>query len=786
MKFWTILAATTIFAASVPALAQTEAGKPAFRVPIGGTSSSTSGPATYAWMQTVGTCSNACGTGSRATTYQCQNVNDYDFGGSGYGAPEADSFCSASGPRPSSTSAACTNFSGCSYDWVKPPVSTTIVAKPDPSGGTYPLGAIGDCSYAKRVFAPYCQRAGSPAVTMSNGDHAFCSNDRPDYNDVANGVPDALGYDRTTEVISACVPGSRDYAWKTSAWTAGTNTCSTSNTETRTVQCVLKFNGSIQPDSNCAGITKPAETQPGAANYSSCTYSWDVGGYGAYSSTCSDSATRTRTVTCRRSNGDSVADSQCSGTKPATSETGPNTSECGYAWTTPTEWSYADTCSSSTTRTRSTSCRRSDGKIVADGLCTAAKPSTSESGVSNFASCTYTPRDQGKTACTAQGTQQQYWDCTRSDGQTGFPASYCGKTNPENLTCTPPPPVYTYTPQYRGETACSASQKQVYWDCTRNDGATGFPASNCGKTNPETQSCVMPVTYSPRNRGETACSGGQKQVYWDCLGSDGSVAPASSCGKTSPETQGCVMPVTYTPRYQGESACSNSQKQVYWDCAGSDGSSAPASACGKTSPETQSCTMPVTYSWQTGGWSGYNSTCSDSATRTRSVWCQGSDGSRPGDAPCGGARPSASETTGIYSSCGYTSVEGQKSACTNGTATTPLQCRRSDGVYVANSFCGTGNTKTESCSTGQPNGYCLAAYTEMNDMANVQAADGYESADRTRYNIPGPIKYGNERFWLHPETKCSSGYAGWGSSVGSGFPYGGNCWDYGVMCMSRQ
>ena len=104
MRFAALLATTLMMAVSTPSMAQ-EKGTPAFRVPIGGSTSTNSAPPSYAWMQTVGTCSNACGDGTRTTSYQCQNVSDYDFSGGGYGAPEADSNCTATRPAPSSCAA---------------------------------------------------------------------------------------------------------------------------------------------------------------------------------------------------------------------------------------------------------------------------------------------------------------------------------------------------------------------------------------------------------------------------------------------------------------------------------------------------------------------------------------------------------------------------------------------------------------------------------------------------------------------------------------------------------
>jgi hypothetical protein len=707
MRFMTLLAATALVALTPSARAQTAAGTPAFRVPIGSGTTASSGPGTYAWMQNVGTCSNACGNGTRPTTYQCQNISEYDFGGAGYGSPEAESLCSATAAKPNATSDSCTNYSGCSYDWVKPPVSTTILPKPgNPDGGTFPPGAIPACSYAKRVYAPYCKRDGTPSVTLPAGDHAFCRNDLPDYNDVASNSPDALGYDRNQDDSSGCVIGARDHEWKFDSVKTQPSTCSANPVTVNSFRCVQKYNGATKPDSFCAGVTVPAPgiNQAMPANYSSCTKTWESSAWSAYSSTCSDAAVRTRTVLCRRSDGTAVADGECSGTKPATSETSQNLTDCGHSWSTPSAWTYASGCSSNTTRTRTTSCVRSDGKTVADSSCSAsARPSTSETGVSNFDSCTYVPRDQGSTAC-ANSQKQQYWDCTRSDGQTGFPANYCGKTNPETQTCTMPP-VYTYAPTNRGETACSNGQKTVYWDCTRNDGATGYPASMCGKTNPETQGCL---SYTPRSRGESACVASRKDLYWDCLGSDGNAYPAANCGKTNPENVACTMQYTWNWSAGGWGATTggcpgSSTRSRAVSCVRNDGYVDSDQFCnaGARPASTETTACPYTWSWATGAWSGYNSGCSASATRTRSVVCQRNDGYVDSDQFCNAAsRPGASETTSVYSSCTYSSQQdGGFTECQNSTQSVALRCQRSDGTYVANSNCGTADRATQSCNS---------------------------------------------------------------------------------------
>lgn len=540
---------------------------------------------------------------------------------------------------------------------------------------------------------------------MPAGDHAFCRNDLPDYAQVAAGEPDSLGYDRNTDAESACVTGPRDNEFVYGNWGAWNSTCSTSATRTRPAQCTRKYNGKSLDEAQCAGITKDAsQTQQVLTG---CTYKWNVGEFGSYDSGCSDTARRTRSVSCIRSDRTTVDDGSCSGagTKPATTETSAQYSSCTYAWGTPTEWgAWSDGCSANANRTRTVSCMRSNGAVVAEAMCSGsgARPATSENG-SNYAGCSYTPRDMGRTEC-ANSQLQQYWDCTRQDGQTGFPANYCGKTNPETKSCTMPP-VYTYSPTNRGETACSNGQKTVYWDCTRNDGATGYPASMCGKSNPETQGCLG---YTPRSRGESACVASRKDLYWDCLGSDGNAYPAANCGKTNPENVACTMQYTWNWSTGGWGATTGgcpgrSTRSRTVSCVRSDGYVDSDQNCNAgtrpASSETTAC--PYTWNWAAGGWSGYNSGCSASATRTRSVVCQRNDGYADSDQFCNaGTRPAASETTPVYSSCTYSSQQdGGFSECQNSTQSVALRCQRSDGTYVANSNCGTGDRATQSCNS---------------------------------------------------------------------------------------
>ena len=166
-----LLAASMLATVGTPfaAAAQTAQGTPAFRVPIGSSTTTSSVPPVYAWMQSVSECSSTCGSGTRSTDYQCQNASDFDYSGAGYGAPEADALCTASaGPKPASSTSSCTNYSACSYDWVRP--TPTQVAQ---ANGADQAGRVG-CGWVHETFSPYCQRtegdptSSSPRPTTSS------------------------------------------------------------------------------------------------------------------------------------------------------------------------------------------------------------------------------------------------------------------------------------------------------------------------------------------------------------------------------------------------------------------------------------------------------------------------------------------------------------------------------------------------------------------------------------------------------------------------------------------
>src|SRR5690606_28329473 len=154
------------------------------------------------------------------------------------------------------------------------------------------------------------------------------------------------------------------------------------------------------------------------------------GAWGGWNSTCSANATRTRSVSCRRSDGTTVANSECTSRGVAltpTSQTSAQYSGCSYsavfgAWS-----GWSSTCSSSATRTRTASCRRSDGTTVANAECTnrgvALSPTSETTGV--YSGCTYALEAEEWSTCSSSGTQSRAVQCRRSDGNL-VPTGNCG------------------------------------------------------------------------------------------------------------------------------------------------------------------------------------------------------------------------------------------------------------------------------------------------------------------------------------------------------------------------
>ena len=109
------------------------------------------------------------------------------------------------------------------------------------------------------------------------------------------------------------------------------------------------------------------------------SFSWSVGSWSDWSSTCARNAVRTRSVICRDDNGQAANDAACSGSKPESSQTQTIQTGCViYNWQ-PGEWSeWSSHCSEEAERTRTVSCVGSDGSPASDDMCVGTRPETSQ------------------------------------------------------------------------------------------------------------------------------------------------------------------------------------------------------------------------------------------------------------------------------------------------------------------------------------------------------------------------------------------------------------------------
>jgi hypothetical protein len=152
-------------------------------------------------------------------------------------------------------------------------------------------------------------------------------------------------------------------------WSAPTSTCSASASQTRTYQC-RRSDGTIVAGSECTnrgvGIT---ETSTGP-NYSGCSYSASFGNW----STCTG-GNQTRPVTCTRSDGVQVDAANCGFSSGQTQQS----QNCAtYDWEVGTYGGWSSCSNSSRFRTRTVTCMANPGGAVADSNCSASKPQTTE------------------------------------------------------------------------------------------------------------------------------------------------------------------------------------------------------------------------------------------------------------------------------------------------------------------------------------------------------------------------------------------------------------------------
>lgn len=171
---------------------------------------------------------------------------------------------------------------------------------------------------------------------------------------------------------------------------------------TRDYWCVNP-GGQVKPDERCThhGIEIPVHYEI-VERLDGCSYEWSIGEWSAPDNSCSAEALQTRSVTCLRSDGMTVADAECGlESKPESSRTVEDFSGCTYSWNTGDfgacaggggewaagAWSPLSGCgvisqsrdvtcvieADSGIRSRTVTCLRSDGTEVDGSFCDPAE-----------------------------------------------------------------------------------------------------------------------------------------------------------------------------------------------------------------------------------------------------------------------------------------------------------------------------------------------------------------------------------------------------------------------------
>lgn len=342
--------------------------------PVTDTATTDYGLCTYSWTADPWSApSTTCGQATQTRAVGCWRSDQTSA---------ADSYCAQAGERPS-TSQATYQTSGCSFTW------TT---------GEW-AGAVPACGPTVENRSVTCARSDGQAAA----DGSCAPGTRP-----ADQRP-ATSYD-------TC-----GFSWEAGSWSAPTRTCG-SSIRTRSVVC-RRSDGTQVADGQCSS-GRPEETET-VSDFSACGYSLSYGAWSATAPACGDSM-QTRDATCIREDGVTVDGALCPTPEPLT-RAATDYSTCSFRWDVGS-WSTPSACGQ-TTRTRSVTCLRSDGGQAADTQCDAAgRPSASEQ-VQDTSACQYSwvQTSFGQWGACIGGTQTRpvTAECRRSDGSV-VAAALCG------------------------------------------------------------------------------------------------------------------------------------------------------------------------------------------------------------------------------------------------------------------------------------------------------------------------------------------------------------------------
>ena len=416
-------------------------------------------------------------------------------------------------------------------------------------------------------------------------------------------------------------------------WTLGTPvvaspSCGSAVPATREVWCAAT-DGTRIPDASCAGTKPLGDTT--APDTRGCTYDWQAAAWSGYSSSCSENAQRSRTVSCVRSDGQAAADGLCDVSKrPETKEVSPIYSSCSYEWKAGEYLDPGSSCTATETQTRSVVCSRTlDGATVDDAQCVGSTRPEATTIVADYSACEYRAVDYGPwrpaSTCSADSTKSRTAKCQRSDAD---------GTIVGDAECTS-----------RGVSLTETVPNADYSTCSHSWVAGDFldPGTSCTATETQTRSVTCQRDLDKSVSDDGLC--------------DAASRPSST--RTVSDYSSCTYGQGTTTDFgDWDSHCSATAKRSRrWSCWRSDGTTMPDSECVSRNidldqTETAAVYDGCSYSWTTGDYLSPGPACDPAQTQTRSVTCTRSmDGTTVADSFCTDTRPSSTQTAANYDDC---------------------------------------------------------------------------------------------------------------------------------------
>ncbi|MDM8525038.1 DUF4114 domain-containing protein [Desulfococcaceae bacterium HSG8] len=284
---------------------------------------------TYSWKTgSWGDCDNSCGYGEQTRNVYCERDSD--------GRQVSDGYCSGTKPASGQN---CQDYAGC-------PVENPEIYNVGPSSGTYKIGDHIRITWNTKDIPSDADmkisiKRDSYRQPYENADYKVLTRSAKNTGSVTLSIQDGINPASDWRVWMADIAGQAEaarasgtisisaaeiYSWDTGSWSGCSNTCG-DGTKTRAVYCKRNSDGRQVSDSYCSG-SKP-DTSSSCSDYSECeSYFWYTDSWSSCSNDCG-SGTQSRNVYCKRSSdGRQVSDGYCSGTKPSVAQDCEDQSGC--------------------------------------------------------------------------------------------------------------------------------------------------------------------------------------------------------------------------------------------------------------------------------------------------------------------------------------------------------------------------------------------------------------------------------------------------------------------------